>query len=77
MNNLLHKAYYWFQELEIRVERNNSDTLLVNKKDINTFGFGSTELISDYIIRELRKSMGTNKFYWEGSDDNWLCLKTF
>jgi hypothetical protein len=79
MNDLLKRAEKWLNELSIQtVEGHNC--LMVSKKDMLIIGSEQLpDVAFDFILKELRSALGTNKFYWNlsfsGSD--YLCLESF
>jgi hypothetical protein len=71
MNALIEKAKIWLNELGIRTE-DRPTNLAVNRDDIDALcGIG---VVYEEFLTELRSALGTNKFYWEQKDREWLYL---
>jgi hypothetical protein len=77
MNDLLKKAEKWLNELNIRTNAAPAH-LMVHRDDMLILGIDQVpEVAYDFILKEIRLAIGTNKFYWGGKDDIWMYLETF
>lgn len=74
MNALLETAQKWLTELGVRVEM-TPDALKVNRDDVDALY--APVAIYDEFLREIREALGTNKFYWQSKDREWLYLNAF
>ena len=83
MNALLEKAQTWLNEIGIKTNvcsppSHLAGCLMVNCEDMKLLGSEQLPQVAyDFILKELRSSIGTNKFYWTQCDGVWAWLDTF
>jgi hypothetical protein len=75
MNELLILADKWLTELGIKTQVSSTKLLMINRDDVDALY--TPVAIYDEFLKEIRAGVGTNKFYFESKDREWLYLNTF
>jgi hypothetical protein len=77
MNELLNKAITWFDLLGIITATRNNKLYVLRSSIEAADGLqpkGTSILM--YLLAELRKDCGTNKYYWAEIGEEWLQVDT-
>ena len=75
MNELLNKAITWFDMMGIiTATRNNKLYVLKAGIEANEGLAPQGQGILTYLMAELRKDCGSNKYYWAELGEEWLVL---